>query len=451
MVSVAGFTDVESEDSLRPEAFVNTRAAPGSEMRRLVVQDSRDMDSKISVVILSYVTHYYYAALAAQRAGLLKRFITGIALTQEWQRRIINVLPMYYQNRVSNYMYYHLRPELVTPIWVFPAIEKLLIRVFPGRSQSISNTLRVAFDKISCKFVEPSDIFHFSASQGLYAATKAKSMGAVVIMDERGPHPRYLDRVLRPEYEALGLEARIPELSYLDRRIAEYALADYIIVPSEFAAGTLVAEGVEEGKIIVLPYGVDVSGFRPTPKQDDVFRVVFVGRVSIAKGVLYLLKAFKELKLPRSELVLIGRMDANTEHLMKEYDDHCKWLGKIPHSELHKYYSNGSIFVLPSLAEGSALVVYEAMACGLPVVVTANCGAVIEDGVHGFVIPPKDISALKDRIEFLYENKSVREEMGGAARLYVQEFTWDRYGERLVKVYHSVLAQKGRERTTSES
>jgi glycosyltransferase involved in cell wall biosynthesis len=96
--------------------------------------------------------------------------------------------------------------------------------------------------------------------------------------------------------------------------------------------------------------------------------------------------------------------------------------------------------VLPSVEEGSALVTYEAMACGLPLIVTPNTGAVARDGVDGFVIPARDVGALQEKILYLYEHGDERRRMAESARQYVLEnFTWDDYGDRIVSAYSKMI------------
>jgi len=117
----------------------------------------------------------------------------------------------------------------------------------------------------------------------------------------------------------------------------------------------------------------------------------------------------------------------------------------VPKVELLRYYSNASVFVLPSVADAQPLVVLEAMACGLPVIVTENCGSTdfVRDGIDGFVIPIRDVEALKDRLLFLYKDEAKRRQMGDQARTRVQEFTWEQYGRRLIEVYHEISKRTG--------
>jgi glycosyltransferase involved in cell wall biosynthesis len=101
------------------------------------------------------------------------------------------------------------------------------------------------------------------------------------------------------------------------------------------------------------------------------------------------------------------------------------------------------VFVYPSLHEGSAIATYEALASGLPVITTANSGSVVRDSSEGFIVPIRDVEALKEKILLLYGDRQLREEMGRNARKRAEDFTWSAYRRRLGVLLHRLLAAKG--------
>ena len=110
--------------------------------------------------------------------------------------------------------------------------------------------------------------------------------------------------------------------------------------------------------------------------------------------------------------------------------------------ELHKYYSQASVLVLPSIQEGLALVQAQAMACGVPVIASENTGAadLFTDGVEGFIVPIRDAGAIREKILALYENPAMREQMGEAALARVRKIGgWDDYGVRAADYYRQAL------------
>ena len=127
---------------------------------------------------------------------------------------------------------------------------------------------------------------------------------------------------------------------------------------------------------------------------------------------------------------------------LKQYRDIFTHIRNVPYSELPRYYQSADIFVYPSLHEGSALAIYEALASGLPVVTTFNSGSVVRDGIEGYVVPVQDPDAIKDKIEFLYHNFQLRKKMGVAARLRAETFSWEAYKARIAGIYKKISLEE---------
>jgi glycosyltransferase involved in cell wall biosynthesis len=198
--------------------------------------------------------------------------------------------------------------------------------------------------------------------------------------------------------------------------------------------------------MLLLPYGADLNPVlaapRFTERSRQMFRVLYVGQIIPLKGIHHLIRAFLALRLPQSELVLIGGGDARYQAVLKSLVPAAasvRFTGQLPRADVEMYYQNSDVFILPSLSEGSALVVYEAMAAGLPVITTPSAGSVVRDGLDGFIVPARNSEALQDKILFLYRNADARIAMGHSARSRAQEFTWGRYRERLLEVYDRIL------------
>ncbi len=218
----------------------------------------------------------------------------------------------------------------------------------------------------------------------------------------------------------------------LARKEQEVELADRILVPSDQVRRSLLAANIPAEKIAVVPFGAPGDRFQPRPKPDRTFRALFVGRVGPRKGVHYLLPAWQQLRLPDAELWLIG-VNEFPPGWLAPYADCIRYIPSIPHATLPDYYPLASVFVFPSLLEGLALVLLEAMACGLPVIATAASGAteLIDDGVEGWLIPSGDRDALAAKLAWCYEHPDELAAMGRAARRKAEQFTWARYRERL--------------------
>jgi glycosyltransferase involved in cell wall biosynthesis len=295
------------------------------------------------------------------------------------------------------------------------------------------------FDRVAkTKLTRDADVFHGWSCQSLESLKRARKLGLTTFIDRASMHVNVSDRLIIEEYKKFGIKKGLP-LDYVQRlSLEEYRLVDFIIVPSRSVYDSFLEEGFDEEKLKLVPFGVDLDTFRPGRKEDDVFRLIFVGQIGIRKGVHYLLQAWSELDLRNAELVLLGEVVDDIMNLIK--DDFWKGNIKMPGfvSDLPWFYSQASLFVLPSIEEGSALVSYEAMASGLPVIVTKNVGSVARDGIDGFVIPIRDVDALKEKILFFYENRDKIVEMGLEARERIEQFSWQKYGDNVVRAYQNV-------------
>jgi len=299
------------------------------------------------------------------------------------------------------------------------------------------------FDRWLAKHIEPCDVFHCLSGFGLQAHRAAKKRyGALTVCDRGSSHILYQEEILREEYERWGVHFRPFDRRIVERELQEYEECDLITVPSTFAFRSFVERGVPEGKLAKLAYGVDLQMFHPVPKEDNVFRVIYVGAMSLGKGVPYLLEALATLQLPKFELCLIGGLTDEIKPFFEKYKERFRYLGVIPQTKLYQYYSQGSVFAIASLQEGLALVQAQAMACGLPVIATTNTGAedLFTDGIEGFIVPIRSPEAIREKVVYLYEHPEVREEMARAALKRVKSMGgWNEYGKEAAAIYKEAL------------
>lgn len=217
-----------------------------------------------------------------------------------------------------------------------------------------------------------------------------------------------------------GHEAR------LDREIE---LADTVLLGSDFAARSFAAEGVPAHKLRVVPYGVDLQTFTPAaePPPAAPFRVIYAGQLTQRKGLSYLLRGYAAFRRADTELTLVGSVVGSARPLapFEPLFTH------VPHQTrpaLAGRYRRSHVFVLPTLVEGMPLVVLEAMACGLPVVVTANGPAgIVRDGIDGFIVPERSAEAVAAALERLHADPERRVQMGRNAAARAREHSWTAY------------------------
>jgi glycosyltransferase involved in cell wall biosynthesis len=219
-----------------------------------------------------------------------------------------------------------------------------------------------------------------------------------------------------------------------ERFIEEYDLASLVVVLSEKAAETFRVRNFPENKLFYLPRGVDVDRFKPGSRPPK-FRAIFSGALIERKGIHHLLEAWHRLNLKDAELWLVGAVhDEAKPHLQKFWRENIKTVGFVRDPE--NYLNQGTVYVFPSQWEGSAKTIYEAAACGLPMITTREAGDVVRDGIEGIIVQPGDVDAIAAALEHLYQHPEIVERMGKAAReRVVENFTWDHYRSRLLGAY----------------
>lgn len=327
--------------------------------------------------------------------------------------------------------------------------KKILKKTIQLRSASICND-RFRIGDMVDQWVarniasENADILIAESHQALHTIRKAKDLGMVTFLYRTNSHIKVQEKIDDEETKRLGLKSW-HDYKDTERGLREYEEADYIIVLSTFAKKGFIDEGINSDKLLCIPLGIDVSCFWKIPKDDKVFRVVYCGGISHRKGIIYLLEAVSSLKLKNVELWLIGNIAMGMEKVLRKYDGCYKHIGFVPNHELYKYYSQGSVLVLPSLEDSFGRAIVEAMACGLPAIVSKNTAAddVIRENIDGFVVPIKDVDALKEKILFLYENQDICREMGeNAMRRVHEKFNLDAFTDRMIAAFKSGLNSK---------
>lgn len=304
---------------------------------------------------------------------------------------------------------------------------------------------RVWFDRYVARYLPACDVFCGLSGSALRSGIRAKSQGAGYVCDRGSSHIRFQDRILREEYRRQGIP-----FSGIDPRViaceeAEYEAADLITVPSTFALDTFVECGVPRQKIRLVPYGVDLSAFYPCGQRNhNEFRVLFAGNVSVQKGVNDLFDAFQQLPCEHKRLTLAGSISPELKRTVRRWgeDPRIAALGHVPQSHLKGIMSASDVMVLPSVQEGLALVLAQAMACGCPVIASENTGApdLFTDGREGFIVPIRDPGAIADRLQRLADTPGLRSRMSEAGLHRVKSLGgWAQYGETMHQVFSELI------------
>lgn len=290
------------------------------------------------------------------------------------------------------------------------------------------------------------DLYVGLSGSTLPAGKKAHQQGARYVCDRGSSHIRAQDELLRDEHAIWGLPFTGIDRRIIAREEAEYAEADCITIPSSFALRTFQEQGIPAEKLRLLPYGVNLARFEkvaePAPERFDI---LFVGGMSLQKGLQYLVQAYMRLKHPAKSLTFVGATSAELISLLKARDiwpEDTQVLGHIPQPELKNLMSRSHVLVLPSIQDGFGMVMAQAMACGCPVIASRNTGGedLFTDGKEGFIVPIRDVDALAERMQQLADAPDARAAMAVRALDKVRGLGgWRDYGDRAMAIYQEVV------------
>jgi glycosyltransferase involved in cell wall biosynthesis len=252
------------------------------------------------------------------------------------------------------------------------------------------------------------------------------------------------EAALRPEY-AETIPILTHSTDYLEARDKELDMADHIIVPSDHVKRTLQRAPVSQKKLHIVPYGTDESK-GPTralgSSHGRKLRVLFVGALTQRKGIGYLLDGVNMLG-SSIEFTIVGRKFGRCAPIDAAVREH-RWVPSIPHNAVLEEMAQNDVLVLPSLSEGFALVILEALSRGLPVITTTSSGAegMIRDGQDGFFVPIRSAEAIAEKLERLNQDRDLLDTMSASASLRAREFTWQVYRTLLAKTLTQILANR---------
>ena len=386
--------------------------------------------------------------LAAElaRRGLLQSFVTRYANQDRSWERMLARLPalgdLYTRTLGLRRIPRGIGHSKVVEAGVACDIAAALVDRFGSRgAQGLALSSRLhrrtarSIARTAARFAPSAAVVIAGSGTALPAFEIAAARGLPRVLNYPSAHHDYRRRFFAaaahrlPEFARLAdCDEEMPELSR-EQLSRECELADLILVGSRFARDSFIAEGLPAARVKAIPYGVDLQNFTPAPVERSAkpFQVTYVGRISSRKGIGYLLHAYQRFQRPDSRLRLVGSIAGNAACL-RPYAGLFSHLPHMPQFRLQEVYRDTDVFVFPSLLEGLGLVVLEAMACGCPVIVSANgpCD-VVRDGVDGIIVPAEDAAAIEEALNRLYDDRALLRSMAIAARSGAEAHSWMHY------------------------
>lgn len=203
------------------------------------------------------------------------------------------------------------------------------------------------------------------------------------------------------------------------REEKEWAFAKKIVTPSNYVKSKLIECGVPENKVEVIPYG-----FTNLLSQDKIInkinyksyqnhlKLIFVGNDTLRKGIIDIIDLAECLIDYNLSFDIVGDLDMQLiNYLRPKTPKNINFTGKLNKEQLSKLMLSSNVFIMPSYLEGSAMVNYEALSFGLPLIATFESGSNIINEKDGFIVKPGDINEMIEKILYLNNNRDILKQM----------------------------------------
>lgn len=321
---------------------------------------------------------------------------------------------------------------------------KLLIKLKIYSEDDANNRGWKCWGKYSKRHITGADIFHVrSGAGGEGAIEKAQAEGMIVVADHSIAHPVEMKKALLGQYEKFNLDFDLdPDNKFWSLITDDCRRANFILVNSDYVAESFTKNNFSPEKIKTIYWGVreDFIGLKQSWKIGNKINLVFTGTFSIRKGAHTLIEIAEVLDKEGIEFTLhiVGPIEFDYS---KYYtlSKNIKFHGNLLQDNLKEILINGDIYLFPTFAEGCARSAMEAMAIGLPVITTPNCGVPITSYNSGILVEPGNVKDFVSEIKKIGLNENLRTYIGkNATELIRSKYTWADYKQNMLALYNEI-------------
>jgi glycosyltransferase involved in cell wall biosynthesis len=398
--------------------------------------------------------HSWQTALAFQEAGMLAWHATSAFYDpNRWPYKLERYVPQRVAQRLNREFRRRYTPLLdpgkVRQFGVWEWSETLLRRAGQEKLAAFCNRIgNRAFCEQTIRLIErePVDLLWGYDTSCLEVFQWARKRGICCVLDQTTGHPATQNEVMLAEQqrhpEFFEDSYRPHDRAWIERQDAEAAEANVVVAGSEFCSRTLIENGCAKDKLRIIPYGFDESMFpdRKPERPSKTFSGVdflFAGLIGPGKGVAYLLQAFDNIPKERARLTLVGRL-AIPKSTFGRFAKRVRHVPQVPRSEMVSFFTDADCFVLPSLFEGSPVVLNEACGAGLAIVQSDRCGESPRLYQNGVVLKEISVAALVEAIDRIAGEEGLRERWQTASWACRSEMTWGRYRRKVAEFAASI-------------
>lgn len=356
-------------------------------------------------------------------------------------------------SKIKNNRTYDIPDSKISRLW-YPELKRLLVKTDHATSRRLTDASYRELDAKTAKELSFSSLkfIHAYEDGAFNTFRKAKELGIQCSYELPIAHWATNRRLLAeeaeryPEWETT-LETTCEPEEKLLKKEEELRLADRITCPSEFVMESIPAEIRNRVPCQISPFGSPRNPPLPTPrkrekKQDKSLKTLFVGSMSQRKGLADIFEAMKLLKKEPVQLSILGKPSMPME-FYREQCTNFKYYHACTNQGVQQIMKEHDVLVLPSIIEGRALVQQEALACGIPLIVTPNAGGkdLIEEGMTGHLVPIRSPEKIAEKIISCLESNLSKLDRSIICQEKARAFSWNSYAQKIIDFNYSTTSR----------
>jgi glycosyltransferase involved in cell wall biosynthesis len=400
------------------------------------------------------------AARAFYERDVLAAFVTGLSVNERKIARFLGTLPADMKQLAVK----ELRRRIVTEvppelILSYPWLEGLRTVI----SRCVGNEIwtDIVWDLMSHSFDNAVARRHLNKIRMVYAFEytarrtfqRAKDLGIARVLAIPSLDSREFEDIRNRE-QSLFPELRTKNHNYFaqrfakryERRRAEIALADVIIVNSEVTKRSHIKAGADPDKIFSVPLAAPLPIDRITRSRSDrALSVVWASNITIGKGAHYFINAWRELRAGDRARAQVYGVIGLPNRVLRPFPQGLELMGAVPREDLFVAFEQADVLVFPTLADGFGMIITEAFSRGLPVITTDKAGAsdLVRHGRNGLIVPSADSRALAEALQWCLDNRDILYQMRFAALETARRWQWPDYRRKLIAEITKGLGRTG--------